>query len=46
MIKAHPLHGSNKPAPGVGATNAHGGLAISDVPARWTASWQDNLTAA
>ncbi|RVD46778.1 LLM class flavin-dependent oxidoreductase, partial [Mesorhizobium sp. M8A.F.Ca.ET.023.02.2.1] len=46
MIKAHPLHGSNKLKLGVFSTNADGGLAISDVPERWTASWQDNLTAA
>jgi alkanesulfonate monooxygenase SsuD/methylene tetrahydromethanopterin reductase-like flavin-dependent oxidoreductase (luciferase family) len=46
MIKAHPLHGPNKLKLGVFSTNADGGLAITDVPERWTASWQDNLTAA
>ena len=46
MIKAHPLHGPNKLKLGVFSTNADGGLAITDVPERWTASWQDKLTAA
>ncbi|TIU32100.1 MAG: LLM class flavin-dependent oxidoreductase, partial [Mesorhizobium sp.] len=46
MIKAHPLHGPNRLNLGVFSTNADGGLAITDVPERWTASWQDNLTAA
>ncbi|MEP6567237.1 MAG: LLM class flavin-dependent oxidoreductase, partial [Mesorhizobium sp.] len=46
MIKAHPMHGQNKLKLGVFSTNADGGLAITDVPERWTASWQDNLTAA
>ena len=45
-MKPHPLHGSNKLKLGVFSTNADGGLAITDVPERWTASWQDNLTAA
>jgi len=46
MIKKHPLHGPNRLKLGVFSTNADGGLAITDVPERWTASWQDNLTAA
>jgi FMNH2-dependent dimethyl sulfone monooxygenase len=46
MKKPHPLHGSNKLKLGVFSTNADGGLAITDVPERWTAGWQDNLTAA
>jgi phosphate transport system substrate-binding protein len=45
-MKTHPLHGPNKLKLGVFSTNADGGLAITDVPERWTASWQDNLTAA
>ena len=36
----------NKLKLGVFSTNADGGLAITDVPERWTASWRDNLTAA
>jgi FMNH2-dependent dimethyl sulfone monooxygenase len=46
MIKSHPLKGPNKLKLGVFSTNADGGLAITDVPERWTASWEDNLTAA
>ncbi|TCR91796.1 LLM class flavin-dependent oxidoreductase [Rhizobium sp. BK376] len=46
MIKQHPLKGSNRLKLGVFSANADGGLAITDVPERWTASWQDNLTAA
>jgi FMNH2-dependent dimethyl sulfone monooxygenase len=46
MIKPHPLKGPNKLKLGVFSTNADGGLAITDVPERWTASWEDNLTAA
>jgi alkanesulfonate monooxygenase SsuD/methylene tetrahydromethanopterin reductase-like flavin-dependent oxidoreductase (luciferase family) len=46
MAKAHPLKGPNRLKLGVFSTNADGGLAITDVPERWTASWQDNLTAA
>ena len=45
MAKAHPLRGSNRLKLGVFSTNADGGLAITDVPERWLASWQDNLTA-
>jgi alkanesulfonate monooxygenase SsuD/methylene tetrahydromethanopterin reductase-like flavin-dependent oxidoreductase (luciferase family) len=46
MIKPHPLKGPNRLKLGVFSTNADGGLAITDVPERWTAKWQDNLTAA
>lgn len=46
MIKQHPLKGSNRLKLGVFSTNADGGLAITDVPERWTASWADNLAAA
>jgi alkanesulfonate monooxygenase SsuD/methylene tetrahydromethanopterin reductase-like flavin-dependent oxidoreductase (luciferase family) len=46
MIKPHPLKGPNRLKLGVFSANADGGLAITDVPERWLASWQDNLTAA
>jgi alkanesulfonate monooxygenase SsuD/methylene tetrahydromethanopterin reductase-like flavin-dependent oxidoreductase (luciferase family) len=46
MVKPHPLKGPNKLKLGVFSANADGGLAITDVPERWTAGWQDNLTAA
>jgi FMNH2-dependent dimethyl sulfone monooxygenase len=46
MIKTHPLNGPNRLKLGVFSTNADGGLAITDVPERWAASWDDNLTAA
>ncbi len=46
MIKQHPLKGPNGLKLGIFSTNADGGLAITDVPERWTASWADNLAAA
>jgi dimethylsulfone monooxygenase len=46
MVKLHPLKGPNRLKLGVFSANADGGLAITDVPERWTAGWQDNLTAA
>lgn len=46
MASAHPLAGPNRLKLGVFSTNADGGLAITDVPERWTASWADNLAAA
>jgi alkanesulfonate monooxygenase SsuD/methylene tetrahydromethanopterin reductase-like flavin-dependent oxidoreductase (luciferase family) len=46
MAKQHPLEGANRLKLGVFSTNADGGLAITDVPERWLASWPDNLTAA
>lgn len=45
MIKPHPLKGPNRFKLGVFSCNADGGLAITDVPERWRASWDDNLTA-
>ncbi|MBB3385226.1 LLM class flavin-dependent oxidoreductase (plasmid) [Rhizobium sp. WW22] len=45
-MKMHPLKGPNRLKLGVFSPNADGGLAITDVPERWTAGWQDNLTAA
>lgn len=44
--KAHPLKGPNRFKLGVFSANADGGLAITDVPERWRASWDDNLNAA
>ncbi len=41
----HPLRGPNRFKLGVFSTNADGGLAITDVPERWRASWDDNLAA-
>lgn len=46
MIKAHPLKGDNKFKLGVFSANADGGLAITTVPERWRARWDDNLTMA
>ncbi len=46
MMKLHPLKGPNRLKLGVFSANADGGLAITDVPERWLAGWQDNLTAA
>ena len=46
MIKPHPLKGPNRLKLGVFSLNADGGLAITDVAERWTASWDDNLKAA
>ena len=45
-VMPHPLNGPNRFKLGVFSCNADGGLAITDVPERWTASWDDNLTAA
>ena len=42
-IKPHPLDGPNRFKLGIFSTNADGGLAITNVPERWTASWDDNL---
>lgn len=46
MAKPHPLKGPNRLKLGVFSANADGGLAITDVPERWRAGWQDNLSAA
>ena len=40
----HPLHGPNPFKLGIFSANADGGLAITDVPERWRAGWDDNLT--
>ncbi|WP_342363472.1 LLM class flavin-dependent oxidoreductase [Terrarubrum flagellatum] len=46
MVKPHPLKGPNRFKLGVFSANADGGLAITDVPDRWRAGWDDNLNAA
>lgn len=46
MTQLHPLRGPNRLKLGVFAANADGGLAITDVPERWRATWDDNLAAA
>lgn len=45
-MKNHPLRGRHRLKLGVFSMNADGGLAITDVAERWTASWDDNLAAA
>lgn len=45
-IKPHPLKGSNRLKLGIFSCNADGGLAITTVPERWQARWDDNLNAA
>jgi len=45
-MRPHPLHGPNRFKLGIFSTNADGGLAITDVPERWPASWDDNVAAA
>ena len=45
-LRPHPLYGPNRFKLGVFSTNADGGLAITNVPERWRASWSDNLAAA
>src|SRR5215204_785008 len=42
----HPLHGPNRFKLGIFSTNANGGLAITTVPERWTATWEGNVAAA
>ncbi|HRJ68435.1 MAG TPA: LLM class flavin-dependent oxidoreductase [Beijerinckiaceae bacterium] len=46
MLKPHPLKGPNRFKIGVFSANADGGLAITDVPERWRARWDDVVTAA
>jgi alkanesulfonate monooxygenase SsuD/methylene tetrahydromethanopterin reductase-like flavin-dependent oxidoreductase (luciferase family) len=46
QIRPHPLKGANRFKLGVFSCNADGGLAITDVPERWTASWDGNVAAA
>ena len=45
MSQLHPLKGPNQFKLGVFSANADGGLAITDVPERCRARWDDNLTA-
>ncbi len=45
IVKPHPLKGPNRFKLGVFSANADGGLAITDVPERWRARWDDNLNA-
>jgi alkanesulfonate monooxygenase SsuD/methylene tetrahydromethanopterin reductase-like flavin-dependent oxidoreductase (luciferase family) len=45
MQNRHPLKGPNRFKLGIFSTNADGGLAITTVPERWRASWDDNLNA-
>jgi FMNH2-dependent dimethyl sulfone monooxygenase len=44
MAMTHPLRGPNRFKLGIFSTNADGGLAITKVPERWPATWQDGLT--
>lgn len=44
--KQHPLKGPNRFKLGVFSMNADGGLAMTTVPERWRARWEDNLNAA
>jgi FMNH2-dependent dimethyl sulfone monooxygenase len=44
--RPHPLKGPNPFKLGVFSANADGGLAITDVPERWRATWDDNVTSA
>jgi alkanesulfonate monooxygenase SsuD/methylene tetrahydromethanopterin reductase-like flavin-dependent oxidoreductase (luciferase family) len=41
--RPHPLKGPNPFKLGVFSANADGGLAMTDVPERWRAGWDDNL---
>ena len=45
-VRPHPLKGPNRFKLGVFSANADGGLAITDAPERWRASWDDNLACA
>lgn len=42
----HPMHGPNRFKLGVFSANADGGLSLTKVPERWTASWPDVVRAA
>lgn len=42
----HPMHGPNRFKLGVFSANADGGLTVTKVPERWTASWPDVVRAA
>ncbi len=46
MTAVHPMRGPNRFKLGVFSCNADGGLAITTVPERWRAGWDDNVTAA
>jgi FMNH2-dependent dimethyl sulfone monooxygenase len=46
IAAAHPLRGSNRFKLGVFSMNADGGLALTTVPERWRAGWEDNVRAA
>jgi alkanesulfonate monooxygenase SsuD/methylene tetrahydromethanopterin reductase-like flavin-dependent oxidoreductase (luciferase family) len=46
MALVHPLHGPNRFKLGVFSANADGGLAITRVPERWTATWDQIVAAA
>ncbi|MEZ5923480.1 MAG: LLM class flavin-dependent oxidoreductase [Hyphomicrobiaceae bacterium] len=41
-IRPHPLHGPSRFKLGLFSANADGGLAITTVPERWRAGWEDN----
>jgi len=45
-IAAHPMRGPNKFKLGVFSMNADGGLALTKVPERWSAKWEDVAAAA
>ena len=45
-MNPHPLRGPNRFKLGVFSANADGGLAITSVPERWSATWDDNVAAA
>lgn len=42
----HPMHGPNRFKLGIFATNADGGLTLTKVPERWTATWPEVIRAA
>ncbi len=46
MNAAHPLRGPNRFKLGVFSANADGGLALTTVPERWAARWDDIVAAA
>ncbi|HVW69011.1 MAG TPA: LLM class flavin-dependent oxidoreductase [Steroidobacteraceae bacterium] len=46
MTKDHPLKGPQPFKLGIFSSNASGGLALTTVPERWRASWDDCLTSA
>ena len=45
-IRSHPLRGPNRFKLGLFSANADGGLAITTVPERWPARWEDNAALA